>query len=45
MPTYLAINNKKIEVDDGGIVFYDADRLKGVFTWEEIAEILNKEVS
>ena len=44
--TYLAMNNKKIVVDDdGGIVFYDADRLSGVFTWEEVADILNKELS
>ena len=41
--TYLAMKNKKLEIDGDGIVFYDADRLKEVFTWEEIADILDKE--
>ena len=42
---YKTIANKKMEVDKDCIVFAVNGNLKGIFTWEEIADILSEKVS
>jgi len=42
---YKTIGNIKMEVDDAGIVFVKNDKLKGIFTWEEIANTLSERIS
>ena len=42
---YKTIGDKKMEVDDDGIVFVESGRVKGIFTWEEIVEVLSERIN